>query len=215
VSLDEGSVDFCVFSSGECRQQLDGRISSSLPRVRRSDCLRVPPLKEARGPMSSMRLPADRCVIRLWRGYVKAQFYVPRRDSGDVFCYSPMFATWRAPWRKSIEICDDPAALNALAALEEDLWEKGWERTRRAPGAEWYELRFRPATSASRPPAASHLRRVTSRPDHSNEVDARVRVSSRLLARLRRGRSAGSAVSAIRSDPPRSTRGRNRRTSSV
>ena len=122
--------------------------------------------------MSSKRLRADRCVISLWRGYVKAQFYV--RDGGDV-CYSPMFKTWRAPWQKSIEIRDDPAALKALAALEDDLWEKGWERTRRAPGAEWYELRFRPATSASRPPAASHLRQVTSRPDRSNEVAARFR----------------------------------------
>jgi hypothetical protein len=82
-----------------------------------------------------------------------------------------MFTTWRPPWRKSIEIRDDPAALKALAALEEDLWEKGWERTRRAPGAEWYELRFRPATSASRPPAASHLRQVTSRSDDPNDVD--------------------------------------------
>ena len=54
-----------------------------------------------------------------------------------------MFTTWRAPWRKPIQIRDDPAALEALAALEEDLWKKGWERTRRAPGAEWYELRFR------------------------------------------------------------------------
>lgn len=131
--------------------------------------------------MSAKRLHADRCVIGLWRGYVKAQFYVPRRESGDVLCYSPMFATWRAPWRESIELRDDPAALKALAALEEDLWEKGWERTRRAPGAEWYELRFRPATSASRPPAASHLRQVTPGPDHSNEVDASFRVSSRSL----------------------------------
>ncbi len=133
--------------------------------------------------MPSKRLRPDRCVTGLWRGYIKAQFYVQRRDRGDAFCYSPMFTTWRAPWRKSIEIRDDPAALKALAALEEDLWEKGWERTRRAPGAEWYELRFRPATSASRPPAASHLRQVTSRPDHSNDVDAGFRVSSRSLVR--------------------------------
>ena len=133
--------------------------------------------------MSAKRLHADRCVIGLWRGYVKAQFYVPRRESGDVLCYSPMFATWRAPWREPIELRDDPAALKALAALEEDLWEKGWERTRRAPGAEWYELRFRPATSASRPPVASHLRQVTPGPDHSDEVDASFRVSSRSLVR--------------------------------
>ena len=128
--------------------------------------------------MSSKRLRGDRCVIGLWRGYVKAQFYVPRRDGSDAFWYSPMFTTWRAPWRKSIEIRDDAAALKALAALEEELWEKGWERTRRAPGAEWYELRFRPATSASRPPAASHLRQVRSRPDHSNVVDVRFRASA-------------------------------------
>ena len=128
--------------------------------------------------MPSKRLSADRCVIGLWRGYVKAQFYVPKPHGGDALCYSPMFTTWRPPWRKSIEIRDDPAALKALAALEEDLWERGWERTRRAPGAEWYELRFRPATSASRPPAAPHLRQVTSRPDHSNEVDVRSRVSA-------------------------------------
>ena len=31
--------------------------------------------------MSSKRLRADRCVIGLWRGYVKAQFYV--RDDGS------------------------------------------------------------------------------------------------------------------------------------
>ena len=166
--------------------------------------------------MSAKRLHADRCVIGLWRGYVKAQFYVPRPDSGDAFPATRRCSrAWRAPWRKSIEIRDDPAALKALAALEEDLWEQGWERTRRAPGAEWYELRFRPATSASRPPAASHLRQVTRGPTMQTKSTRAFECLPGHWSGLRRGRSAGSAVSASRSDPPRSTTGRCRRTSSV
>jgi hypothetical protein len=37
----------------------------------------------------------------------------------------------------------DPSARAALAALKADLLAEGWERMRRAPGTEWYELRFR------------------------------------------------------------------------
>lgn len=38
---------------------------------------------------------------------------------------------------------NDPSVLAALEALEADLLARGWERMRRAPGSEWYELRFR------------------------------------------------------------------------
>jgi hypothetical protein len=58
---------------------------------------------------------------------------------------------------------EDAEALEALAALEASLWEQGWERMRRAAGANWYELRFRPATSDTRPPAAFAIRPVGSR----------------------------------------------------
>jgi hypothetical protein len=44
------------------------------------------------------------------------------------------------------------SARAALAALRDDLLTAGWTRMRRAPGTEWYELRFRRDAAAIREP---------------------------------------------------------------
>jgi hypothetical protein len=92
----------------------------------------------------------DQCSIALWRGYVSAQFYVRSRDHDGAFGFSQAFRTWRFPWRKNTPLKEDPSVLAALVALETDLLSHGWERMRRAPGSQWYELRFRREGSAPR-----------------------------------------------------------------
>jgi hypothetical protein len=93
----------------------------------------------------------DRALARLRR----CQFYARARDRDEAFGLSESFRTWCLPWEARVPIEDDPRALSALEALEAKLLARGWERMRRAPGAEWYELRFRrPAAepvSSSRP----------------------------------------------------------------
>jgi hypothetical protein len=90
------------------------------------------------------------CSIALWRGYVTAQFYVWSRDHEGALGVSQPFRTWRLPWHERKPLNEDPSVLSALVALETDLLSNGWERMRRAPGSEWYELRFRRAGSAPR-----------------------------------------------------------------
>ena len=93
----------------------------------------------------------DRALAR----YVAAQLYARARDRDEAFGLSESFRTWCLPWEARVPIEDNPRALAALEALEAELLARGWERMRRAPGAEWYELRFRrPAAepvSSSRP----------------------------------------------------------------
>lgn len=115
------------------------------------------------GSVPSATFQADQCVVALWRGYVKAQFYARLRGRDEALCYSPMFRTWRPPWQRGVPMREDAAARAALGALETTLWEYGWERMRRSAGAEWYELRFRPATAetrsaAPRPPLVADSR---------------------------------------------------------
>lgn len=83
------------------------------------------------------------CSIALWRGYVKAQFYAHEQGHAEALRESPFFPTWHFPWEDSEPLEADPRARAALAALRADLLADGWERMRRAPGTEWYELRFR------------------------------------------------------------------------
>lgn len=100
--------------------------------------------------------PQPQCSIALWRGYVAAQFYARARDRDEAFGFSQSFRTWRMPWEARVPIEEDPRALAALEALESELLARGWERMRRAPGAEWFELRFR--RSAAEPVSSSRLR---------------------------------------------------------
>ncbi len=93
--------------------------------------------------------PQQRCSIGLSRGYVTAQFYAREPRSPGAPFVSQSFRAWRLPWKDGKPAKENPSARAALAALETDLLAQGWERMRRAPGAEWYELRFRRATSAS------------------------------------------------------------------
>ena len=83
------------------------------------------------------------CSIALWRGYVKAQFYAHEQGHAEALSESPFFPIWHFPWEHSEPLEADPRAQAALAALRADLLADGWERMRRAPGTEWYELRFR------------------------------------------------------------------------
>ncbi len=78
-----------------------------------------------------------------------AQFYVREQGSSESLCVSRPFRAARHPWKDSKPTKQDPNARAALAALEADLLAEGWERMRRARGAEWYELRFRREKSAS------------------------------------------------------------------
>jgi hypothetical protein len=96
--------------------------------------------------------PTQQCSIALWRGYVSAQFYVRSKDHEGALGFSQAFRTWRPPWKEREPMSKDPSVLAALVALEADLLSNGWERMRRAPGSEWYELRFRRGGSMSRPP---------------------------------------------------------------
>jgi hypothetical protein len=105
-------------------------------------------------------------VIALWRGYIAGRFYAHFADHDGAFSLSPSFQTWAFPWQQRLPITEDPAALEALETLEADLLEQGWEKMRRAPGSEWYELRFRRPRrrhAVSRPETAEpapHLRAV-------------------------------------------------------
>ena len=78
-----------------------------------------------------------------------AQFYVREQGSPQPFCVSRPFRAGHLPWNDSKPTKQDQTHGLALAALEADLLTEGWERMRRAPGAEWYELRFRREKSAS------------------------------------------------------------------
>jgi hypothetical protein len=93
--------------------------------------------------------PQQRCSIGLSRGYVTAQFHVREQGSSEPLCVSRPFRTGRFPWKDSKPTKGEPDARAALAALEADLLAEGWERMRRARGAEWYELRFRREQSTS------------------------------------------------------------------
>jgi hypothetical protein len=93
--------------------------------------------------------PQQRCSIGLSRGYLKAQFYVREQGRSESLWVSQPFRAGRLPWRDGKPAKQDPNARAALAALEADLLAEGWERMRRARGAEWYELRFRREKSAS------------------------------------------------------------------
>ena len=81
--------------------------------------------------------------IALWRGYVKAKFYLRDPQSGEAHAESPAFRTWRFPWQGRKALQEDPAAVAALAALRSDLLSRGWERVPRAPSSEWFEFRYR------------------------------------------------------------------------
>jgi hypothetical protein len=117
--------------------------------------------------------PTQQCSIALWRGYVSAQFYVRGKELEGALGLSPTFRSWRLPGTAHRPMREDPSVLAALTALEAELLSDGWERMRRAPGSEWYELRFRRASesrstrSGSNGSPAPHLRAVDAPPASS------------------------------------------------
>jgi hypothetical protein len=94
------------------------------------------------------RPPQQRCSIALSRGYATAQFFARMQGVPGALCVSPSFRAWRLPWNRK-PTKQNLSARAALAALEADLLAQGWERMRRAPGTDWYELRFRREKTAS------------------------------------------------------------------
>jgi hypothetical protein len=102
----------------------------------------------------------QQCSIALWRGFVSGQFYVRWKDREGALSLSPTFRLLRLPWEAGNSLQTNPTVLDALAGLNAELLSKGWERMRRAPGSEWYELRFRRATPTEDESQASptHLR---------------------------------------------------------
>ena len=127
--------------------------------------------------------PPNQCVIALWRGYGASRFYAYQEDREEVFCLSPTFRTWSLPWQQCELMHKDPPVVAALADLEAELLERGWERMRRASGSKWYELRFRrpqsgegflgrPAAQASKRKSGSHLQGVRSGAITSGNYDA-------------------------------------------
>jgi hypothetical protein len=85
----------------------------------------------------------EHAVIALWRGYVSACFYARTLDVDTVLLVSPSFRTFVPPWRPRVPLDEDPAALDALAALEAAMTARGWRRSDSLAYAEWYELHFR------------------------------------------------------------------------
>lgn len=115
--------------------------------------------------------PTQQCSIALWQGYVSAQFYARGKDLEGALGLSPAFRMWRLPWSASRPMREDLRVLAALVALEADLLSDGWQRMRRAPGSEWYELRFRRGSGSrstgarSNGSPASQLRAVEAPPE--------------------------------------------------
>jgi len=145
----------CVlgFRPRSWRPQLDGGHRFEPSEMRRSGVLIHCP-----SWVVTKRPQQQRCSIGLSRGYVTAQFFVREPGSPGAVCVSQSFRLWRLPWKERAPTKENPSARAALADLEADLLAQGWERMRRAPGTEWYELRFR------RDKTASLLRPAPARP---------------------------------------------------
>jgi hypothetical protein len=95
----------------------------------------VSPLPLSTDPVSALseRREAQRCEIKLWRGYVKCQLYVAAAGSADAQITSRFFRL-----RKEEEPGDD--ALQALSTLIAELESAGWSVA--ATGQAWYDRRL-------------------------------------------------------------------------
>jgi hypothetical protein len=84
-------------------------------------------------------LPARTCRIRLWRGYVRSDFFVELGDpdGGAAVLRSPSFA-WR---RDEPPPADRDDVRDAYDALVGRLRDQGWEQVGRL--SPWYAQRFR------------------------------------------------------------------------
>ena len=66
------------------------------------------------------------CRVRLWRGYVAAQFYVSEQGSDEALLCSPLFRTWRPPWQRKPVLEESPEAVTAFETLTLELVRGGW-----------------------------------------------------------------------------------------
>lgn len=66
------------------------------------------------------------CHVRLWRGYVTAQFYVAETGSDVALHCSPLFRTWRPPWEQRPALEESPDAVAAFETLTLELVRDGW-----------------------------------------------------------------------------------------
>lgn len=78
-----------------------------------------------------MRRESDRvntreCHVRLWRGYVTAQYYVAETGNDLALHRSPLFRTWRPPWQERVPPDGSPEAVAAFETLTLELVRHGW-----------------------------------------------------------------------------------------
>jgi hypothetical protein len=92
------------------------------------------------------------CSVRLWRGYVTAQFYVAEPTDDEELLCSPLFRTWRPPWHRRAALDESPDAVAAFEALTLELVRRGWRCT--DASAAWDEQVFALSPHAA-PPTAS------------------------------------------------------------
>ena len=79
------------------------------------------------------------CRVRLWRGYVTAQFYVSERGSDEALLCSPLFRTWRPPWSRE-PVLESPEPVAAFETLTLELVRSGWRC--KDPSAAWDDQVF-------------------------------------------------------------------------
>lgn len=79
------------------------------------------------------------CRVRLWRGYVTAQFYVSERGSDGALLCSPLFRTWRPPWSRD-PVLESAESVAAFETLTLELVRGGWRC--KNPSAAWDEQVF-------------------------------------------------------------------------
>lgn len=72
----------------------------------------------------------EECSVRLWRGYVTAQFHAWREGDDEPVLASRPFRTFRPPWEPRIPPARLPAARTALQELTAELARRGWRRAR-------------------------------------------------------------------------------------
>jgi len=85
--------------------------------------------RRAEAPRPEEAVTVARCEIGLWRGYVKSQLYATLAGSSQVYAVSTLF-------RLRNELVPTAQAEHALAALLEELEQKGWSVV--SGGRPWY-----------------------------------------------------------------------------
>jgi hypothetical protein len=99
----------------------------------------------------------EECVVRLWQGYVFAQFHACFPGAEEPFLISPSFRTWHPPWRPEARPDDAQAAAEAFDALRGELVRQGWKDAGDDSSDEHVFLRGRAAASRIPPVAPASI----------------------------------------------------------